>query len=78
MTDRANGKRPLPLNHDASAFDSGSWVGRVWLPEQGPAVVLVKAGAVSAYGDPAQMATRIRTDFDKWGQVIRDKQIVVN
>lgn len=46
MTDRANGKRPLPLNHDASAFDSGTWVGRVWLPEQGPAVVLVKAGAV--------------------------------
>jgi len=39
---------------------------------------LVKAGAVSAYGDPAQMATRIRADFDKWGQVIRDKQIVVN
>ena len=39
---------------------------------------LVKAGAVSAYGDPAQMATRIRADFDKWGKVIRDKQIVVN
>ena len=46
MTDRANGKRPLPLNHDTSAFDTGSWVGRVWLPDQGPAVVLVKAGAV--------------------------------
>ncbi len=45
MTERANGKR-LPLIHDASAFDSGSWVGRVWLPDQGPAVVLVKAGAV--------------------------------
>jgi len=39
---------------------------------------LVKAGAMSAYGDPAQMATRIRTDFDKWGKVIRDKQIAVN
>lgn len=39
---------------------------------------LVKAGAVSAYGDPPQMTTRIRTDFDKWGKVIRDQQIVVN
>lgn len=46
MTDRTNANQPLPLNHDASVFDSGSWVGRVWLPEQGPAVVLVKAGAV--------------------------------
>ncbi|MBS0343467.1 MAG: tripartite tricarboxylate transporter substrate binding protein [Proteobacteria bacterium] len=39
---------------------------------------LVKAGAAAAYGDPAQMAARMRTDFDKWGKVIRDKQIVVN
>jgi len=39
---------------------------------------LVKAGAAAAYGDPAHMATRIRTDFDKWGKVIRDRQIVVN
>ncbi len=46
MTDRTNANQPLPLSHDASVFDRGSWVGRVWLPEQGPAVVLVKAGAV--------------------------------
>ncbi|MNU11695.1 hypothetical protein D3C72_2597490 [compost metagenome] len=39
---------------------------------------LVKAGAVAAYGDPAQMSSRIRTDFDKWGKVIRDKGIAVN
>lgn len=46
MTDRSNANQPLPLSFDASVFDSGSWVGRVWLPGQGPAVVLVKAGAV--------------------------------
>ncbi|QIG18507.1 fumarylacetoacetate hydrolase family protein [Pseudomonas monteilii] len=47
MTDeRSNTHQPLPLSCDASVFDSGSWVGRVWLPEQGPAVVRVKAGAV--------------------------------
>ena len=46
MTDRSNANQPLPLNQDASVFDSGSWVGRVWLADQGPAVVLVKAGAV--------------------------------
>ncbi|SFM58469.1 tripartite tricarboxylate transporter substrate binding protein [Variovorax sp. OV329] len=39
---------------------------------------LVKAGAVSAYGDPAQMGKRIQADYDKWGKVIRDKQIVAN
>ena len=39
---------------------------------------LVKAGAAAAYGDPAQMASRIRTDFDKWGKVIRDKNVAVN
>ena len=39
---------------------------------------LVKAGAAAAYGDPAQMSSRIRTDFDKWGKVIRDKQVAVN
>ena len=39
---------------------------------------LVKAGAAAAYGDPAQMASRIRTDFDKWGKVIRDKKVAVN
>lgn len=44
--DRSNTHQPLPLSCDASVFDSGSWVGRVWLPEQGPAVVRVKAGAV--------------------------------
>ena len=46
MTDRSNANQPLPLSQDASMFDSGSWVGRVWLADQGPAVVLVKAGAV--------------------------------
>lgn len=39
---------------------------------------LVKAGAEAAYGDPAQMSSRIRTDFDKWGKVIRDKNVAVN
>jgi len=46
MTEQLNAGAPLPLRHSASVFETGSWVGRVWLPEQGPAVVLVKAGAV--------------------------------
>jgi len=46
MTDQSNANQPLPLSHDLAVFDTGSWVGRVWLPDQGPAVVLVKAGAV--------------------------------
>lgn len=46
MTERLNVSAPLPLHHNASVFETGCWVGRVWLPEQGPAVVLVKAGAV--------------------------------
>ena len=46
MTERSNANQPLTLKHDASVFDNGSWVGRVWLPDQGPAVVLVKGGAV--------------------------------
>lgn len=39
---------------------------------------LIKAGAIAAYQDPAQMAARMRGDYDKWGKVIRDKQVVVN
>ncbi|WP_399685955.1 Bug family tripartite tricarboxylate transporter substrate binding protein [Xenophilus sp.] len=48
------------------------------LADKGVQEQLVKAGAMAAYGDPAQMAERIRTDFDKWGKVIRDKKIAVN
>jgi fumarylacetoacetate (FAA) hydrolase family protein len=46
MTDQSNATPPLQLSHDIAVFDSGTWVGRVWLPDQGPAVVLAKAGAV--------------------------------
>ncbi|MFS2157257.1 fumarylacetoacetate hydrolase family protein [Pseudomonas sp. Pseusp122] len=46
MTERSNTNPPLQLNYDASVFDAGSWVGRVWLPDLGPAVVMAKAGAV--------------------------------
>ena len=46
MTERSNSNSPLQLNYDASVFDAGSWVGRVWLPDLGPAVVFVRAGAV--------------------------------
>ncbi|WP_407310319.1 fumarylacetoacetate hydrolase family protein [Pseudomonas sp. nanlin1] len=52
MTERSNANPPLPLHYDASVFAAGSWIGRVWLPDLGPAVVLVKGGAVhdiSAY-----------------------------
>ncbi|WP_420801358.1 fumarylacetoacetate hydrolase family protein [Pseudomonas chlororaphis] len=46
MTERSSVNPALQLSYDASVFDAGSWVGRVWLPNLGPAVVLVKAGAV--------------------------------
>ncbi|KQP20612.1 tripartite tricarboxylate transporter substrate binding protein [Pseudorhodoferax sp. Leaf267] len=39
---------------------------------------LLNAGAIAAYQPPADMATRIRGDFDKWGKVVRDKHIVAN
>ncbi|WP_304307742.1 tripartite tricarboxylate transporter substrate binding protein [Pseudacidovorax intermedius] len=39
---------------------------------------LIQAGAIAEYQAPAQMAGRMRTDFDKWGKVIRDKQVAVN
>lgn len=46
MTDQSIAKASLQLHHNISVFETGSWVGRVWLPEQGPAVVLVKADVV--------------------------------
>ncbi|GAB3766945.1 tripartite tricarboxylate transporter substrate binding protein [Ramlibacter monticola] len=36
---------------------------------------LLNAGAIANYQKPQQMAVRIRTDYDKWGKVIRDKAI---
>jgi fumarylacetoacetate (FAA) hydrolase family protein len=46
MTNESKAQAPLELSNNAAVFNTGSWVGRVWLPGQGPAVVLVKAGAV--------------------------------
>ncbi|MER2100141.1 MAG: fumarylacetoacetate hydrolase, partial [Pseudomonas qingdaonensis] len=46
MTNHNQAHAPLALSNDLAVFATGSWVGRVWLPEQGPAVVLVRAGAV--------------------------------
>ena len=46
MTNESTAQAPLPLSSNPAVFNTGSWVGRVWLPGQGPAVVLVKAGAV--------------------------------
>ena len=34
------------------------------------------AGAIANYQGPDQMAQRVRGDYAKWGQVIRDKGIV--
>jgi tripartite-type tricarboxylate transporter receptor subunit TctC len=39
---------------------------------------LLNAGAIAAYQPPAEMDKRIRSDFTKWGQVVRDRGIVVN
>ncbi|MFJ2547808.1 fumarylacetoacetate hydrolase family protein [Pseudomonas sp. NPDC087612] len=46
MREHANTQTPLHLSKDAALFNTGTWIGRVWLAQQGPAVVLVKAGAV--------------------------------
>ena len=46
MTNESTTQAPLPLSSNPAVFNTGTWVGRVWLPGQGPAVVLVKAGAV--------------------------------
>ena len=48
MTNPIPAHAPLALSFDTAVFDTGSWVGRVWLPEQGPAVVLVSGGLDSA------------------------------
>ena len=37
---------------------------------------LLNAGAIANYQGPDQMAKRVRGDYAKWGQVIRDKGIV--
>lgn len=49
--------KPLPLNlsRDAQVFDTGTWVGRIWRPELGPSVVLLKNAAV--YDISAHVAT---------------------
>jgi len=36
---------------------------------------LLNAGAIASYQAPQQMAVRVKTDYDKWGKVIRDKGI---
>ncbi|WP_295854072.1 tripartite tricarboxylate transporter substrate binding protein [uncultured Xylophilus sp.] len=36
---------------------------------------LLNAGAIARFQDPAQMADRVRQDYTKWGQLIRDKNI---
>jgi tripartite-type tricarboxylate transporter receptor subunit TctC len=39
---------------------------------------LQAAGVFAAYQTPQQMAERMRRDFDKWGEVIRDKNIAAD
>jgi len=36
---------------------------------------LLTAGAIAAFQSPEQMAQRIKSDYAKWGDVIRDKGI---
>ena len=37
---------------------------------------LLGAGAIAHYQDPARMGQRIQQDYSRWGQLIRDKNIV--
>jgi tripartite-type tricarboxylate transporter receptor subunit TctC len=43
------------------------------LADKGVQERLLNAGAIANYQPPQQMAARMRTDYDKWGKVIRDK-----
>ncbi|HET8749086.1 MAG TPA: tripartite tricarboxylate transporter substrate binding protein [Ramlibacter sp.] len=43
------------------------------LADKGVQDRLLNAGAIANYQNPQQMAVRIRTDYEKWGKVIRDK-----
>jgi tripartite-type tricarboxylate transporter receptor subunit TctC len=36
---------------------------------------LLNAGAIANYQPAPQMAVRVKTDYEKWGKVIRDKGI---
>jgi tripartite-type tricarboxylate transporter receptor subunit TctC len=45
------------------------------LADKGVQEKLLGAGAIANYQNPQQMAARIRTDYTKWGKVIRDKGI---
>lgn len=36
------------------------------------------AGAIALWQSPAAMGDRMRSDFDKWGKLIRDKKITMN
>ena len=39
------------------------------------AMAIGAAGAIAAFQSPEQMAQRIKSDYAKWGAVIRDKGI---
>jgi tripartite-type tricarboxylate transporter receptor subunit TctC len=43
------------------------------LADKGVQDRLLNAGAIANYQPPQQMAARLKTDYDKWGKVIRDK-----
>jgi tripartite-type tricarboxylate transporter receptor subunit TctC len=43
------------------------------LADKGVQEKLLNAGAIAHYEPPKQMAVRLKTDYDKWGKVIRDK-----
>jgi tripartite-type tricarboxylate transporter receptor subunit TctC len=36
------------------------------------------AGAIALWQSPSEMGERMRSDFDKWGKLIRDKKISMN
>jgi len=45
------------------------------LADKGVQEKLLNAGAIANYQNPQQMAVRVKTDYDKWGKVIREKAI---
>jgi tripartite-type tricarboxylate transporter receptor subunit TctC len=45
------------------------------LADKGVQEKLLNAGAIARYQNAQQMAVRTKTDYDKWGKVIRDKAI---
>lgn len=64
-----------PAGTPKEAIDRVSRELREILADRGVQEKLLNAGAIAHYQPAAQMAARVKGDYDKWGAVIREKAI---